>query len=337
MATKGQTMTNAYQLKHVRVIRQQQCILDIDDLQIAENKCIALLGDNGAGKSTLLNLLAFTQRPSRGQIVLLQQTIKAQLTPAERRRIGYVSQQPYLLSGSVEDNIKLALKLQGIPAKEHTVLTAKALVEVNLSHLATQTASTLSGGELKRAAIARAIAHQPDILLLDEPFSHLDQSHIEQMETVIDNWSSRAGKTVIFSTHDRLQGAALADSTINLIRGQVTQSPLINVFHGKLKNNALFDTGKIQIHTTSQLDHARHIAIDPHEIIISKQVLDSSMRNHFQGRLTAITEEAATIRLTVDCGERFHAIISPESLHELALRLGETICLSFKSSAVSVF
>lgn len=330
-------MSSAYQLSQLKVFRQQQCVLDIADLNIPENQCIALLGDNGAGKSTLLDVLAFTQRPSQGKIALQQHYIKTKLTPNQRRTIGYVSQQPYLLAGSVEDNIKLALKLQGIPSHRHTELSALALGEVNLGHLAKQTASTLSGGELRRAAIARAIAHQPAILLLDEPFSHLDQSHIEQLETIIDNWSNHTGKTVIFSTHDRLQGAALSDSTINLIRGHITQSPLINVFHGELKNNAIFDTSGIEIHTTSQLDHARHIAIDPHEIIISKQTLDSSMRNHFQGRLTAITEEASTIRLTIDCGERFHAIITHESLQELALSLGETICLSFKSSAVSVF
>lgn len=330
-------MNNAYQLSQVKVYRQQQCILDIADLDISKDKCIALLGDNGAGKSTLLDVLAFTQKPSQGQIQLHQQNITTKLTAEQRRTIGYVSQQPYLLAGSIEDNIKLALKLQGIPSVQHADLCDQALAEVNLRHLAKQTASTLSGGELKRAAIARSIAHQPSILLLDEPFSHLDQSHIEQLETIIENWSNHDGKTVIFSTHDRLQGAALADSTINLIRGQITQSPLINVFHGSLTSGSIFDTKRIEIHTSSQLDHARHIAIDPHEIIISKRTLDSSMRNHFQGRLVAITEEASTVRLTIDCGERFHAIISHDALLDLALTLGATVCLSFKSTAVSVF
>lgn len=329
-------MTAAYQLNQVKVYRQQQCVLDIADLTINANKCIAVLGDNGAGKSTLLNLLAFLDRPDSGQLSLMGKAISKTLSPTQRQTIGYVSQQPFLLSGSIIDNIKLALRLQGIPSQRHTALIEQALSKVNLTHLATQIATTLSGGELKRAAIARAIAHQPDILLLDEPFSHLDQSHIEQLETIIQNLAMQDGKTVIFSTHDRLQGAALADATINLIRGTITQSPLINLFHGHL-NDATFETGRIKIHTTSRLDHARHIAIDPHEIIISKQVLSSSMRNHFQGRLIGITEEPSTIRLTIDCGERFHAIISRESLQSLALTLGDTICLSFKSAAVSVF
>jgi molybdopterin-binding protein len=229
----------------------------------------------------------------------------------------------------------LALKLQGIPGSERPQRIANALARVNLSHLAKQTATTLSGGELKRAAIARAIAHDPDILLLDEPFSHLDQNHIHQLETIIEQLAAQKDKTIIFSTHDRLQGAALADTTLNLIKGQITKSPLLNVFHGQLDQH-LFDTGNIKIHTTSQ-QQASHIAIDPHEIIISNEILSSSMRNHFTGRLTAIAEEAGTIHLTIDCGERFYAIISPDALADLNLTIGKSIFLSFKSTAVSVF
>lgn len=329
-------MSEAYQLDGIQVYRQHKRILDIPALQIQSDQCIALLGENGAGKSTLLDLLAFLYRPEQGSIRLEGDLVKSKLSVTQRRLIGYVSQQPFLLSGTIADNIRLALKLQGINPKQYDKLITQALGQVNLTPLANQTASTLSGGQLKRAAIARAIAHQPSVLLLDEPFSHLDQSHIKQLENIIEQLAQQPGKTIIFSTHDRLQGAALADTTINLVHGSVTKSPLINLFHGQL-NNHVFDTGHLQIHTTSQQTHAKHIAIDPNEIIISSEVLDSSMRNHFRGRLIAITQEATTIRLTVDCGDRFHALISPESLHSLNLKLGEMIYLSFKSTAVSVF
>jgi len=329
-------MTNAYQLSDIQVYRQQKCILDIPELEIQHNQCIALLGDNGAGKSTLLDLLAFLHLLEQGSIKLNGDVVNRSLSVAQRRCIGYVSQQPFLLSGTITDNIRLALKLQGVEPKQYDKLITQALDQVSLTPLADQTASTLSGGQLKRAAIARAIAHQPSVLLLDEPFSHLDQSHIKQLENIIEQLAQQSSKTIIFSTHDRLQGAALADTTINLVHGTVTKSPLINLFHGQL-NGHVFDTGHLQIHTTNQQPHAKHIAIDPDEIIISPKVLDSSMRNHFRGRLIAITEEATTIRLTVDCGERFHALISPESLNSLNLKLGDMIYLSFKSTAVSVF
>lgn len=328
-------MTDAYQLDHIKVFHQQACSLDLPTLTIPSRQCIALLGDNGAGKSTLLNLLAFLDKPTEGKVQLSGKTIKADLSSEQRRRIGYVNQQPFLLRGTVSNNIALALKLQGIAASERPRRIADALEQVNLGHLAEQMATTLSGGELKRAAIARAIAHDPAILLLDEPFSHLDQSHIQQLEAIIETLAAQKDKTIIFSTHDRLRGGALADTTINLIKGRVTKSPLINVFHGRLEQQ-LFDTGHIQIHTTSQ-QQASHIAIDPHEIIISNTRLLSSMRNHFTGRLTAIAEEAGTIHLTIDCGERFYAIISPEALKDLQLSIGKAVYLSFKSTAVSIF
>lgn len=330
------TMTAAYQLHNIKVNFDQQCVLDIAELSIAQNECIALLGDNGAGKSTLLNLLAFTTQASEGHILLSDQPAFYPLSKQQRQSIGYVSQHPLLLKGSIVDNIRLALKLQGIEAKHHDKLTDKALDLVNLTRQAKQSIDTLSGGELKRAAIARAIVYQPNILLLDEPFSHLDSHHFQLLENIIQRIRQQKNKTIIFSTHNRFHGLALADSTINLVHGKITASPLINLCRGKLHNH-IFNTGKLKIHTISDNNNAHNIAIDPHEIIISRSPLESSMRNSFNGRLTLIAEEGDVIRLTIDCNEMFHALISRESLSQLDLSLGETIFLSFKSTATKVF
>jgi ABC-type sulfate/molybdate transport systems ATPase subunit len=330
-------MKQAYQLSQIRVHYGNTEALNIEALGLATNKCTALLGENGAGKSTLMNLLAFVQQPDEGQITLFGESTAAGLTTQQRRRIGLVTQQPYLLGGSVADNIRLALKLQGVPKADYSQRVAQALETVNLTGLAQQNAATLSGGELKRAAIARAIAYQPDILLLDEPFSHLDQRHIHQLETTIRNFAQQPGKTVIFSTHDRLQALAVADTSINLVAGRVTSAPLLNLFHGHYRDG-LFQTGHIDIHVAENNPEARHIAIDPSEIIISDQPLHhSSMLNKFQGRLIQIAEEAGHIRLLIDCGERFHAIITPTSLRNLSLHLSDTVWVNFKASAVTVF
>lgn len=329
-------MTAAYQLKNIKVTYQQKCVLDIAELSLPKHKCIALLGDNGAGKSTLLNLLAFTAQANEGDILLDGQAVSHPLTTSQRQSIAYVSQHPLLLRGTVFDNIMLALKLQGIEPQQYKNSVHIALKQVNIEHLAQQSTATLSGGELKRVAIARAIAYQPDILLLDEPFSHLDQHHYQQLETIIKQWGKQKNKTVIFSTHNRLQGLALANPTINLVNGKITSSPLVNLFHGELHDH-VFHTDKLQIHTIYDTKNAHNIAIDPKEIIISKHPLESSMRNCFSGRLTLLADEIESVRLTVDCGEIFHVLISPESLSQLDLTLGSSICLSFKSTATKVF
>jgi len=327
----------AYLLEDIKVSYGQTQALDISKLSLATNQCTALLGENGAGKSTLMQLLAFVQTPTSGRLSLMGQLIDAKLSPQQRRKVGFVSQQPYLLNGTVEDNLKLALRLQKIPSSQHQPLITQALQTVNLTSLATQDAATLSGGELKRAAIARAIVYQPDILLLDEPFSHLDQRHIHALETTIQSFARQQDKTVIFSTHDRLQAMAIADNSINLVAGRITNTPLLNLYHGHCDQQQ-FDTGKILIHLGREQADARHIAIDPREIIISDQELShSSMLNSFKGRLIQIAEEADQVRLLVDCGERFHAIITPTSLKNLSLHLGDTVWLNFKASSVSVF
>jgi len=329
-------MTDAYRLKNITVSLQQKNILSIDNLEIKAEQCTALFGNNGAGKSTLLKLLAFTLRPSEGEIALFDHTISWPLTPAQRRRVAFVEQHPYLLQGTVYDNIKLALSLQNIPTSQHDVLIKEALEQTHTTHLLKQSTHTLSGGELKRVAIARAIAYQPDILLLDEPFSHLDNDHIEVIEKLIAAFSKCTGKTVVLSTHDRLQGAALSQATINLVDGKVTSAPLDNIFSGELTHQQFF-TKHLTIETTSKLEHAQHLAIDPTQIIISNQPLESSMQNCFAGHIIFISEQATTGRLIVDCKEQFHATISLESLKNLNLQLGSDVYLSFKSSSVSVF
>ena len=329
-------MTNAYQLTAIKLRYKQQLALDIPELNIPSGKSIALLGENGAGKSTLLKLLAFTIKAEQGAVTLFGQTITPPINAVQRQKIGFVEQHPYLLPGSVESNLKLALKLQGVPTEKHGQFIHYALEQTQTTHLAQKDSNSLSGGELKRVAIARAIVYQPDILLLDEPFSHLDQRHLKLLEELIITISQQENKTIIFSSHDRLQGIAIADETINLVSGKMTESPLLNLFHGQLKQQR-FETGKISIHTTSSQIDTQHIAIDPHQIIISNEPLQSSMCNSFIGRITLIAEESATIRLTVDCGEPFHAIISPESLSRLSLSLGKTVYLSFKATAVSLF
>tara|TARA_R110002049_G_scaffold149607_1_gene312626 strand:- start:1792 stop:2781 length:990 start_codon:yes stop_codon:yes gene_type:complete len=329
-------MKSVYELSDIKFEQQNKIILNIPRLTINSDQCVALLGENGAGKTSLINLLAFTNRASHGSVRLFDQAIRSKLSPSQRRRIGLVHQQPYLLPGTVADNIHLALSLQGAKRSHIPELTQQALKQVNLIDLANQAANTLSGGELKRVAIARAIAYQPDILLLDEPFSHLDQRHIQQLEDSINNFAQQTGKTVVFSTHDRFRAQALANATINLVAGKITAAPLLNLYHGKLSQH-FFNTGQMMIHVTSELTNARHLAVDPREIIVSPQPLQSSMRNSFSGRLTLIAEEGNAIRLTIQCGERFHVIISSEALSSLNLSLGDTIWLSFKSTAVTVF
>ncbi len=327
-------MNTCYQLHDVKMYYDGQCALDIPALPIEHGQTLAILGQNGAGKSTLLSLLALLSKPADGELLLFGEATNS-VTRRQRQRIGLVAQQPYLLPGSVSDNIALALRCQQIAKSEQSQRIEQALNAVNLTHLANQDASTLSGGELKRAALARILAYQPDILLLDEPFSHLDSQHIRQLEDLIQQLSNDQ-RTVIFTTHDRMQAYALANQHIHLLNGRLTEAPLLNLFHGRFRGDC-FDTGKLKLYANPSQTNARHIAIDPREIIISRHPdKDSSARNQLQGRLIQIAEEGNEVRLTIDCSEAFQVIISPPSLQQLQLQLGDILWLSFKASAVAL-
>lgn len=328
-------MNDAFQLNNIKVLYNGQLALDIEQLNIPANECMAVLGENGAGKSTLFHLLALLQKPDSGDISVLGNKITG--SPAKQRhQIGLVPQHPYMLPGTVTDNILLALKLQKVDKARHTSQLQQALETVNLTQLAGQTASTLSGGEQRRVAIARVLAFEPDILLLDEPFANLDSFHQRQVEDVITMLSNDGKRTVLFSTHDRLQASAITPHTIQLLKGKPVSAPLLNLFHGHY-DGEIFHTKTLKIFAAEGSLSARHIAIDPLAITISKHAhSDSSARNQLPGRLTSISEADKAVRLTVDCGDKFEVIISHQALSSLELSLGDSLWISFKATAVTL-
>lgn len=328
-------MTACYVIEDLVVTAGQQTLLDIPQLQIEQGNCLAVLGQNGAGKTTLMQHLALLRNPDRGHILLNGEPTVSP-SKAQRRMIGYVPQHPYLLPGTVADNIRLALKLQHIAVNEHEARLQQALEKVRLTRHASKPCHQLSGGEQKRVALARVIAYDPQVLLLDEPFSHLDAQHRHQLEDLMSALVSKQQHTLIFTTHDRLQAHALANHSIHLLNGKLTHTPLLNLFHGYLDGQQ-FHTKHLTIQVAKTLPDARHIAIDPQQIIVSTQPhADSSARNQLQGRIIQIADEQHQVRLTVACSETFHVIISNESFKQLQLALSEPVWMSFKSTAVTL-
>jgi tungstate transport system ATP-binding protein len=329
-------MIPAYQLRDVHFFYGEKTALSLSELTIETGKVTALIGPNGCGKSTLLNLLACLDMPAAGEINCLGARIEPKRLFAIRKRIGLLPQKPYMLRGTVLDNLKLALRLHGTP-KHCWQKSSKAVLErLAISHLAAQQATSLSGGELQKAALARALITQPDVLLLDEPFSYLDQDSSYLLERFIASYLEDQQGTLIFSTHNRLQGLALADEVISLVQGELIKSPLINLFHGQTAQH-IFDTGNIKIMLTGDVSSCRHVSIDPHEIVLSRLPLISSIRNQFQGRVTTIAEEVGKVRVAVNAGEIFQVLITYEAFIDLQLNLGDALWVSFKSNSVVAF
>src|SRR5271170_4106828 len=162
-----------------RFSKDRPAIFEGLDLELRQGEYLAVMGESGVGKSTLLNLLAGLDQPDSGRVLLEGVDLSAldddAVTLLRRRAVGFVFQAfhvlPYL---SVEQNVALPLDLLGVTEPERSQRTALMLSAVGIDSLAQRYARELSGGEVQRIAIARALVHKPRLLLADEPTGNLD-------------------------------------------------------------------------------------------------------------------------------------------------------------------
>jgi cell division transport system ATP-binding protein len=192
--------------------------------RVAKGEFVTLSGPSGSGKTTLLRLLYREELPSEGEIEVLDYdvpTLNRGDVAALRRSIGIVFQDAKLLPGrTVYENVAFVLRVLGTPRREITARAFDALRAVGLSSRAQAYPAQLSAGEAQRAALARAIARKPLLLLADEPTGNLDDGMAgEVLDIVKDIWNG--GTTVLFATHQAGLAAALRQRTLTLQSGRL--------------------------------------------------------------------------------------------------------------------
>ena len=197
-------------------------MLAIDELDIDAGERLAVLGPNGAGKTTLLRLLAGLDSPAAGSVELDGVPLAA-AGRERRRRIAYATQQPGLLSTTVLRNVELPLRWRGIARDVRRAAALAALERLGADRLAGRKAPTLSGGEAQRVNLARALALEPLLLLLDEPAARLDpdarQSFFADLEAALADRQA----TVVHVSHRADEAFRLADRVAVLSEGRVVQ------------------------------------------------------------------------------------------------------------------
>ena len=209
-------------IKDVLVSQGKNFKLSIESLNLQSRKIYTLTGPNGSGKSTLLRTMALLILPERGTIRLADEG-SGTLTQ-QRQKITLVEQSPYLLKGSVSDNLAFGLKLRGIRGKEQKKCIKSALTIVGLEGFEQRKASELSGGEAQRVALARALALEPKILLLDEPTSSIDSKSLQAFEEMLSRLPGY-GVTIVLATHDQFLAERLGGEILQLENGRLLDRP----------------------------------------------------------------------------------------------------------------
>ena len=202
--------------------------VDRASLEVRRGEVFTLLGPSGCGKTTTLRLVAGLERPDGGEITLRGRVVasvpRRVFVQPDRRNLGMVFQSyaiwPHM---TVFENVAYPLSLRRLARRAIRERVARVLDLVGLAGMETRAGTSLSGGQMQRLALCRALVYEPDLLLLDEPFSNLDAKLREQMRLELRLLQRRLGITVLFVTHDQIEALSLSDRIAVMQRGRVEQ------------------------------------------------------------------------------------------------------------------
>lgn len=329
------------------------------DLKVAHGEILALLGPNGAGKTTLLNVIAgFCDYSGK---VLMDGRDVDHLDCLDRG-VGVVFQELALFPHMTGfDNVAFGLRMKGAGA-EFTFDKVNELLELTgVSYLSDRYPGSMSGGEKQRIALARALAVEPEILLLDEPFAKLDPPSIRPLEEAYFSIIRRLGLTALMVTHNMDTAFSTGDRVAVLNEGVILQqglpgevfkhpkSPMVanfmdlsNIYSGHGKPSETGEGLEIQtdgpvIHAASGRQGRVSFSIRPDDILLSREPVHSSARNSFQGIILSLRENRHLFTVEIHAGIRVRAVVTRPSMEELNLRIGDQVYVTFKASAVHIF
>lgn len=211
--------------KIYRLGSQQVTALDRVSLEIPRGEFLAITGPSGCGKSTLINLLGGLDVPTSGKVIIdgvnLAEMDDVRLTRFRRERVGIIFQFFNLIPIlDVRENVALPFLIKGMPAKEANERTTDLLRMVGLLERQNHHAQEISGGEMQRAAIARALINDPDIILADEPTGNLDSRAGRKILEILSRLKADLGKTVVLATHS-IDAAQFADRQLMMRDGRL--------------------------------------------------------------------------------------------------------------------
>ncbi len=315
------------------------------DLKIQTGELIALLGPSGSGKTTLLRIIAGLENADAGEIFFHGRDVKEEKT--KDRSVGFVFQHYALFRHmSVFENIAFGLQVkpkairpsqEQIKAKVHELLKL-----VQLDWVANRYPAQLSGGQRQRIALARALAIEPKVLLLDEPFGSLDAKVRKELRQWLRRFHDDLHITTLFVTHDQEEALEVADRVVVMNKGKIEQvGTPEDVYHNPANVFVLNFLGNVnlfhaRIEEGNLAAKAKKMYVRPHELSVTRNLVSA---NSIKARITFINPAGAVVKidaLTSD-GQAVQAEISQEDYKNLKLIKNEEICLTPKNITYSEY
>jgi sulfate/thiosulfate transport system ATP-binding protein len=291
----------------------------LDDvcIRVDDGSLTALLGPSGSGKSTLLRVIAGLEVPDSGRVVIDEQEITN--TPARERGVGFVFQHyaPFKHM-TVHDNVAFGLSVRKRPKAEIRPRVEELLGLVRLDGLADRYPSQLSGGQLQRMALARALAVQPKVLLLDEPFGALDAQVRGELREWLRRLHEEIHVTTIFVTHDQEEAMEVAEQIVVMNKGKIEQAGTPHDLYESPRNEFVMSF----IGPVNKLGDS---FLRPHDI----QILAESDGNGIEALVRRVVHLGFEVRveLTLPDGRDIWAQVTRETVEQLELKEGQILAV----------
>jgi molybdopterin-binding protein len=330
-------------------------------LEIENGDYLTVLGLSGAGKTVLLEIIAGLVKPSSGAIFLNGKEISKM--SIQKRPVGLVYQDMALFPHmTVYKNIAYPMKNIGFSGKEISSRVMALARQTRVTHLLKRHPATLSGGEAQRVALARTLAAEPEVLLLDEPLASLDIKLRQELRELLKEINN-TGKTIIHVTHDYMEAATLSKKIAIIEDGELIQwgkpedvfrnpvsefvarfSGIKNIFyclfHNGQTNSDLITAKTPSGNIINLIEHPgkekAHVMIPGEDIIVSENQLTTSATNQYKGQIKERYSLNHSVELIIDTGDVFSVIVSKKSAENAAFSTGKKVWISFKASAVKV-
>jgi sulfate transport system ATP-binding protein len=338
------------EVKNITKIFSSFKALDDISLKIETGELIALLGPSGSGKTTLLRIIAGLETAESGEILFQGKDARDQKT--KDRNVGFVFQHYALFRHmTVFENIAFGLRVKPRherPSNERIKERVHELLKlVQLDWVANRYPTQLSGGQRQRIALARALAIEPKVLLLDEPFGSLDAKVRKELRQWLRRFHDDLNITTLFVTHDQEEALEVADKIVVMNKGKIEQIGTpdevysrpanvfvlnflgnVNLFHGRVVDGKVY-FGSDQAASGEAEPKTGQVYVRPHQFEVSRERKDS---NSIKGRIRYINAASAMVKLDVvnDAGESIQVEIAQDEFARLKLRKNEEVYITPK-------